>query len=171
MMWWTYDTGSLSATDYPNLSRLHAVAAQGMGGQLIAVIPEADLVVVHRGDTDHGRNVSGRAVWSLVEAILAARRGEPKKDATFTERHAQPFASQLPEMRWPVPVALSADAKQALVGSYEFRPGMVARVFIHDGALFAFMPGRGDAELFAISPRSSSCASIRPCGCVSKRAS
>lgn len=153
MMWWTYDSGSLAAADYPNLSKLHAVAAQGLGGQLIAVIPEADLVVVHRGDTDHGRGVSGRVVWSIVEAILAARRGEPKKEATFSELHPQPFASQLPELRWPTPITLSAEAKQVLVGSYEIRPGMVARVYLHEGALFAFMPGRGDAELFAISPK------------------
>ena len=79
-MWWTYAAGSLGER-YPHLRQYDAFAGQGTGGQLLLVVPDADLVFVHRGDTDNGRGVSGRDVWTIAELILAARIGEADTDA------------------------------------------------------------------------------------------
>lgn len=38
------------------------------------------------------------------------------------------------------------------LGTYEFSPGRGARVYLFAGRLFLSMPGRGEAELFALSP-------------------
>ena len=142
VMWWTYDAGSLNAQRYPNASRYRINVGRGTGGQGIVVIPEADLVIVHRADTDHGRQVSGRDIWSMIDQILGARTAPEVKPVAF--------ASQLPAFEWPEPIALASF--DAFVGSYDIGRGMTARVFVDRGKLYAFMPGKGEAELFAISP-------------------
>lgn len=50
-------------------------SARGAGGHYVVVVPSADLVVVHRADTDApDRKVEGLPFGRLMEAILAARR-------------------------------------------------------------------------------------------------
>lgn len=148
-MWWTYAAGSGSAERYPHVWPLEVVLARGTGGQAIFVVPEADLVVVHRGDTDNDRRVSGRDVWTILDRILGAKRGEPGADPRFVAMSARPFSSQAPVYDWPEPVTLGPEAMERLEGRYEFRPGAVGRMFVHQGRPFFFMPGEGEAELFA----------------------
>ncbi|HUP63868.1 MAG TPA: serine hydrolase [Thermoanaerobaculia bacterium] len=151
MMWWTYDAGSVGAERYPQVSQNGVVLARGTGGQAIFIIPEQDMVIVHRGDTDHGRGVSGGAIWTTVDRVLAARRSEPSASAALVALDPVPLANQLPELEWPEPLDVDRATLESLAGSYEFGPGMVGRVFIYDGRLFAYMPGEGEAELFAKS--------------------
>lgn len=151
MMWWTYAPGSISKDDYPVLSGCEIIMARGTGGQAIFVIPELELMVVHRGDTDHGRGVRGSAIWSIVERIAAAQRDAPVESADLTILKAVPFQSQLPGLEWPEPVELSVEQIQGLTGEYQFPPGFKGRVFLHDGRLYGFLEGQGDAELFAVS--------------------
>jgi len=152
MMWWTYDAGSVDAKQYPNASRVRLLLARGLGGHVLAIVPDAHLVIVHRADTDHGRRVPGAAVWTIIDRILGARRGVPIRRARASAVRIEPFASQLAPFVWPHAVAISPRAMQNVAGDYELRPGVVAHVFIEDGRLFASMPGRGEAELFATSP-------------------
>jgi CubicO group peptidase (beta-lactamase class C family) len=152
MMWWTFAKGSLSAERYPNLTRYAMLQARGTGGQALTLIPELDLVFVHRGDTDHGRQVRGRDVWLMLEAIVAARRGEPPANARFTALQPVPLASQLPPLEWPEFITLDTATRDAVLGRYQFAPNVVAEVFLHEGKLYVFMPGEGEAELFAKSP-------------------
>lgn len=153
MMWWTHAPGSLSAEQYPHASRHRVVRASGTGGQAIAVFPELDLVIVHRGDTDHGLEVDGRTVWSLVDKILAARIGQPRPDARLVALQPIPLSSQLPPFQFPATVPLSEREREALVGRYQFTPTIVAEVYEHEDRLFASIPGVGTAELFAKSPQ------------------
>src|SRR5262245_18244245 len=97
-MWWTYNPGPLGDR-YPQADRYALFLSRGTGGQVVAVIPAAQMVVVHRGYTDNGRAVSGRDFWSMAEQIVAAREGEPKRETHFTTLAPVPFASQAP----PVP--------------------------------------------------------------------
>jgi CubicO group peptidase (beta-lactamase class C family) len=152
MMWWTYAKGSLSAERYPSLTRYSMLQARGTGGQTLVLIPALDLVFVHRGDTDHGRQVRGRDVWLMLEAIVAARRAEPSANARFTALQPVPLASQLPPLEWPQFITLDTATRDALLGRYQFAPNVVAEVFLHEGKLFVFMPGQGEAELLAKSP-------------------
>jgi CubicO group peptidase (beta-lactamase class C family) len=152
MMWWTYDAGSVDAQRYPNASRVRLLLGRGTGGQTVAVIPEAGMVIVHRADTDHHRGVRGSEVWTLIDRLLGARRGTAKKNAPLVAVHVEPFANTLPALQLPTPVTLEPATLQALAGDYEIKPGVVARVFLHEGRLFGRMPGRGEAELFALSP-------------------
>jgi hypothetical protein len=47
---------------------------------------------------------------------------------------------------------LDMKTKEALTGDYQFAPGIVATVYLHDGLLYASMPGQGEAELLARTP-------------------
>jgi hypothetical protein len=142
-MWWTQRAGTLPQR--PTLNRYDMFIARGTGGQAIFVAPGADLVVVHRGDTDNRRNVAGRAVAMIVEGILAARRGEPRSRPALKPLAPVP----LPAQRY---IAIAPATAARLVGDYEFAPGAVGRVFMHDDRLFMFMPGEGEAEVFAVAP-------------------
>ncbi|MFW6078259.1 MAG: serine hydrolase domain-containing protein [Gemmatimonadota bacterium] len=150
-MWWTYSAGALSAERYPALARHDLHLARGSGGQAVFVIPGADLVVVHRGDTDHGVAVAGPAVWTLVERILAARESEPSAEPSLVALRPTPLASQSPAPEPERFLELSPEALEPYIGEYESAPGAVARVFMFDGSPYIHVPGEGDAELFALA--------------------
>ena len=145
-MWWTYAPGSYG-TRYPTLNRYRGFAARGLGGQMMMVIPEAALVVVHRADTDHNRNWPEGRVLALIDAILAARVGEPSKDARLVALAPTPFASQLPALARPQVLPMSDAEVDALVGEYEGGMPQRVRVTRFLGKAFMFVPGRGEAEL------------------------
>lgn len=148
-MWWTYAKRSYGDR-YPALNRYDAYAASGTGGQAIIVVPEAELVVVHRGDTDHDRNVSGGRVWGLVDQVLAARSGDRKTNPRLVPVTPVPFASQLPPLPEPNTLPMTGAEVDALVGEYDFGAPARIRVTKFKGRPFLFMPGRGDAELLRV---------------------
>lgn len=71
-MWWTAAGGRhLPGVELPGGS----YSARGAGGHYILVIPAADLVIVHRVNTDlPGRHVTSAEFGQLVKILLAARR-------------------------------------------------------------------------------------------------
>jgi CubicO group peptidase (beta-lactamase class C family) len=150
-MWWTQAAGTLPQDRFPALRRYDLVQARGTGGQVMWIIPGAELVIVHRGDTDHGREIAGRDVYAIAERIVAARTGEPAANPRLVPMAPVPFASQLPapEPRRFVDVDPAVLARY--VGGYEVAPGVVARVFEFRGRPFVNMPGEGEAEMFALS--------------------
>jgi len=150
-LWWTYAAGSLGAR-YPQLNQYDAFAARGTGGQFILVVPKAELVVVHRGDTDHGREVRGPDVWRIAELILAARTGTAREKPSLAPVQAIPLASQLPAIPSPSYLQLDSRSQDELVGEYENDSKLIARVFRFNDRLFANLPGRGEAELLAFGP-------------------
>jgi len=68
-MWWVVRDG----IHFPGSIMPSGYSAQGAGGHVMMVLPEQDIVLVHRVDTDAGRAVSSLQVGRLFEAILAAR--------------------------------------------------------------------------------------------------
>lgn len=148
-MWWTYAKGSYGDRT-PAMNKYASFAASGTGGQAIIVVPEADLVVVHRGDTDHNRNFSGGRVWGMVDAVLAAKTGEAKSNPAFVPLNPVPFVSQLPPLPEPNVLPMSDAEVNALVGEYDMGGPQRMRVTKFRGKPFVFMPGRGDAEMLRI---------------------
>lgn len=148
-MWWTYRPGALG-TAYPNLDRHELYMARGTGGQAIFVVPGAELVIVHRGDTENGRGVAGVHVWAIAEGILDARERDAVAGPSLVDVSATPFASQRPrqERRY---IAIEPAVHEELVGSYDLGPSATVRVFMYEGRLFINVPGEGEAELFAVS--------------------
>lgn len=151
-MWWTYGPGALGE-DYPLLNRQRIYTGQGTGGQLVAVIADLDLVVVHRADTDHDVSVDGQQVWRILESIAAAMDGTPAAaDPRLVSVAPVPFESQLPPYVEPPTVPISPGTLADFYGRYRLFPGVVVRVFEWQDRPFVFMPGEGEAELFSIAP-------------------
>jgi CubicO group peptidase (beta-lactamase class C family) len=168
-MWWTYQAGSSFTARYPMLGKHTFYRALGTGEQGLWVIRDADLVIVHRADTDHGRRVDGTDHWALVESILAARRTKPKLEADLRLRPLQPtvLSSQLPPAIIPEDRALADSdvnhylgeyglkpgAGAARLGAYTLTPGATVRVFLFDGKPYVHLPGVGDVQMFRTDRR------------------
>lgn len=149
-MWWTYAKDSFGER-YGVLNQYAAYAASGTGGHAIVVVPGAELVVVHRSDTDHNRNVPGGAVWALVQALLDARTGSASANPRLMPVEPVPFTSQLPPLAMPVPQPVSAAELASLVGEYDFGQPAPVRISAFEGRPFVFLPGEGEAEMIRVA--------------------
>src|SRR5688500_10089834 len=155
-MWWTYQAGSSFTAKYPMLGKQTFYRGLGTGEQGLWVIPGAELVVVHRADTDHGRTVESTDQWRLVESILAARQTEPAADADLGPLQAIPLASQLPAVAIPEDRALPASVITGYLGDYKLAAGATrlgqyrvteggaVRVFLFDEKPYTHLPGLSD---------------------------
>ena len=149
-LWWTLSSMTPSPA-YPEVDKRSMFYASGTGGQLILVIPSEDLVIIHRGDTDHRRNVAGRDAWHIVELILEARTGAVVSKAQRVPLSPVAFASQLPPAVAPDFLALDPTLVAEVSGNYEIAPNSFIRVFEWKGRLFGNVPAQGEAELFPLS--------------------
>ena len=73
IMWWVMKKGWKDSAGLEHLSRYKSYAALGAYGQVILVIPEAELVFVHRVDSYNRHNVRLDDIWRLVDMIIAAK--------------------------------------------------------------------------------------------------
>ncbi|MCD2259861.1 serine hydrolase [Psychroserpens luteolus] len=83
----------------------------GSGGHRIIVLPQSDLVVVHRANTYEGRNVSESEIKQLVEKILEAKSGAVKKDAATIRL--------TPSYNLPKTIKLDRSTLEKYTGSYK----------------------------------------------------
>ena len=81
-MWWT-------TTD--ELGELGAYAAWGNGGHFLFVVPDAQLVVVHRVDEFLSKTVSWASIQDIVRLVLKARTGPPKANPKLVDMPASHF--------------------------------------------------------------------------------
>lgn len=160
-MWWTYQAGGAFTAKYPRLSTHTFYRGLGSGEQGVWVIPGEQLVIVHRADTDHDRNVDSVDHWQLVESILAARNGEPASNPVLRLLAPSGLRSQLPPATTPEYRALAAPVVQSYLGDYRIEgaaklgeylltPDGTVRVFLFDDKPFVHLPGVGDIQAFPV---------------------
>ncbi len=75
-MWWVENDGSYSA--------------RGVGGQILAVYPDRDMVVVLRANTYLEHSVSDRAIKKILEGIMSASEGQPAAEPSLAIRQENP---------------------------------------------------------------------------------
>lgn len=146
-MWWTHSAGSLGSS-YPTLNDLESFAARGTGGQFVLVVPAAEFVFVHRGDTDNDRRVSGSAIWRMAELLLSSLEDEAEPQPELVALHSTPFANPGPHPKTYSEIPLDPASIESFVGEYQIAPGVLGEVYEYDGRLFIHSP-MGGAELFA----------------------
>lgn len=130
---------------------------------IIARLPSAeraDLVVVHRADTDHAHAISSEDHWTLVESILAARAGRAAGQSGTPRLGPTALTSQLPAAPIPEYRALARSALDDYLGDYKLSPGAAqlagrrltsggtVRVFLFDDKPYLHLPGAGDVMMF-----------------------
>ena len=161
-MWWTYQAGSSFTAKFSRLGKQTFYRALGTGEQGLWVIPDADLVVVHRADTDHARTIESEDHWSMVENILAAQRSEPDLNPDLRALQPTALSSQLPPVTVPEYRAIANSLLDAYLGDYRLPPGATGlgdlkltpggtvRVFVFDDKPYLHLPGAGDVQLLPV---------------------
>ncbi len=151
-MWWVYPAGSFGdAANLAQSNRYDKYSATGTGGQFILVIPEADVVFVHRGDTDNDRRVSGGPVWNMVDIFLAARTGEPAADPELVPLAAVPFANALPGPTERTSIEIEPAVWRPYLGRYEVTPEIWFQMFEYEQRFFGRVSTGEEAEFLAES--------------------
>ena len=72
MLWWVFRE--------PPFEDHGMVAAQGVGRQMIAVLPESGLVIVNRANTYESERTPREVLLGLIKAVLEARTGDTVSD-------------------------------------------------------------------------------------------
>ena len=136
-MWWVYRE--------PRFEQYGMASALGVGNQMIAALPEIDLVIVNRANTYDGESTPLPALLDLIEQVLEARIGEPVADAELAE-----LEDTTPR---PGATAEAADLT-SFVGTWPDPPAAFGwpaereiEVSLRGEELVWYVPGRGTFEL------------------------
>ncbi len=148
-MWWNYARGGFDKdTPYKKLNQYDKFAATGTGGQWILVVPGADIVIVHRGDTDNNRRVSGRDIWILAEMIFNARVSEAKANPELTDLHPIPTQNTFPVPKEHKEIELKPEILKSYEGEYELEPNAIITIRRYGNVLAGSLTGQGEADFF-----------------------
>ena len=138
-MWWVMRE--------PRFEQYGMYAALGVGNQMIAVLPDIDMVIVNRANTYGGERTPMKALLNLIEQVLEARTGEPSANPRLLA--LEPAADD------PRATSVSADALSELVGEWKYPPpslGMGSRTTVDiradDGHLVTHSPVSGTFDLY-----------------------
>ena len=150
-MWWTGSPEDCRKLGWNNLANAGGFySAQGVGGQVIAVIDGAGMVLVQRTDTDRGKRVDYLDVFKMADMIVGARTGEPKEEPRLAEMIPVLFegADEPPILH--VEIEMEPALYDAYVGTYKAEPPaeMVFVISKSDNRLWAAMTGESTVELF-----------------------
>ena len=108
-MWWV--------AREPRFADHGFVAALGVGNQMIAVLPDSDLVIVNRADTYRGEGTPMDDLLDLIEQILQARTG-----GVAASPRLEPLEEAAAESPAPLADAASRKLLEELVGEWPYPP-------------------------------------------------
>jgi hypothetical protein len=149
-MWWVWPKGGFGEdSQLVELNKHDKFSAIGTGGQFLLVVPSADLVFVHRADTENGRHVRGPQVWRLAEMVLSAQTGEPAADPKLVDLSPVPFDNALPAAPQRTVTAMDPAKFDDFTGEFAKEQQYRVTVFTFENRLFATLHGVGEGELLA----------------------
>jgi len=117
-----------------------AYYASGLGGHKLYVLPESDMVIVHRVNSYFNMGVRNADLRKLVWTILEARTGKAIKRSQL-----QPLS---PNTKAYQQVAVSASLLQQYTGTYKHDFFRELEVYLEQGELKARGPVLGNFRLF-----------------------
>ncbi len=137
-MWWVYRE--------PRFDRYGMYSALGVGNQMIAVLPQLDMVVVNRADTYEGEGTPLRPLLDLIEQVLEARTGAPAADAALVPLEVEPD---------PLITSAPDDALEPFIGEWAYPPASLGLpdqttvdITLGDGHLVGHSPVSGRFKLY-----------------------
>ena len=133
---------------------LRTYTASGYGGHWITVVPEANLVFVHRVDTwwDLGFSDCPKGTKNSVGSEERLRLLGMVLDAKVSESEVEPELAPLVEMpRRANIIELDSSILDRYSGEYRFPDGYIAQIKELDGSLLINSPGAGTFTLLPLS--------------------
>ena len=137
-MWWVYRQ--------PPFETHGMYSALGVGNQMIAVLPELDLVIVNRANTYNREYTPNDGLHALIEQILDARLGAPAAEPNLEPLDAAPR---------PGVTEASTEQLAPFRGRWDYPPaslGLPARTWVRievgDGHLVSHSPVSGTFKLY-----------------------
>lgn len=138
-MWWVMRE--------PRFAQYGMYAALGVGNQMIAVLPDLDMVIVNRANTYIGERTPMQPLLSVIEQVLEARVGPPDADARLV---AVEEAPEDPRQT----TAARADLEE-IAGEFAYPPPSLGlprrtsvRLEVRDGHLLSHSPNSGTFRHF-----------------------
>lgn len=137
-LWWVFLD--------PRFEPYGVYAALGVGNQMVAVIPELDMVIVNRADTYLGEGTPSSALADLMAQVLDARTGSTAADAQLVPLETRPD---------PLITSVPNDRLAEFVGEWDYPApplGLPAQTTVDiapgDGHLVAYSPVGGTFRLY-----------------------
>jgi CubicO group peptidase (beta-lactamase class C family) len=137
-MWWVMRE--------PRFTQHGMFAALGVGNQMIAALPNSDMVIVNRANTYQGEGTPTPALLDLIEQVLEARTDTAVTDPTLMalEVGSDPKVTQV-----------SDDRLAEFVGEWDYPPAPLGlpsrtkgRITAGDGHVVGYAPVAGTFKLY-----------------------
>jgi CubicO group peptidase (beta-lactamase class C family)/tetratricopeptide (TPR) repeat protein len=130
----------------PRFAKFGMHSAQGVGNQMIAVLPKIDMVIVNRANTYQGEGTPMRQLLDLIEEILEARIGPSV---------ANPVLAPLETSSDPKVTEVSNDRLTEFIGEWKYPPEPLGlpsltefQITAGQGHLVGYTPTRGTFRLY-----------------------
>jgi hypothetical protein len=143
-MWWV--------SREPRFERHGMFAALGVGNQMIAVLPDSDVVIVNRANTYAGQGTPMKELGGLVEQVLEARTGNVATSPRLVpleDGSPDPWRTEAPDERLSgfvgrfsvpaPPLGLPAESRVAITA----REGHLVGVWDHGGTFALYVQPDG----------------------------
>jgi len=122
-MWKTFPKSESSKYGFDHLANFDVYATTGIAVHMLAIVPELDLVYVHRYDSDSSiPHYESLPVYKLLDLIIAAKTGEPVDDLKFIELTTMPLSNAPRPIKKPDAIKLSREVLDSYVGTYYLPP-------------------------------------------------
>jgi len=130
----------------PRFAKYGMYSAQGVGNQMIAVLPKIDMVIVNRANTYQGEGTPMLPLLDLIEEVLEARTGSSAAD---------PKLAPLGVSSDPKVTTVSNDSLVEFVGEWKYPPEPLGlpsstefKITAGEGHLMSYSPTRGTFRLY-----------------------
>lgn len=130
----------------PRFAKYGMYSAQGVGNQMIAVLPKIDMVIVNRANTYEGEGTPRLKLLDLIEEVLEARTGP-----SVANPKLEPLGVPLD----PKITKVSKDRLTEFAGEWEYPPeplglssSMEFKITAGEGHLVSYTPTRGTFRLY-----------------------
>jgi len=125
-IWKTFPKSESSKYGFSSLASYDLFWVSGIGVHMLAVVPELELVFVHRFDSDNSiPHYESLPVLKLLGLIIGAKVAEPVADPVLVAVDETAFSGKRRQIIKPDAVRVSPEILDGYVGTYRLPPVMI----------------------------------------------